>query len=50
MIVGSILNIASPSLIERLLWVPVTVALVLAFWRAARAGRSSVRADSDLLA
>jgi hypothetical protein len=36
MVVGAIANIASPSFIERIIWVPVTVLLVLALWRAAR--------------
>lgn len=50
MAVGFILNVASPSLIERLLWAPVTIALVLAFWQAARSSRSTACADSRLIA
>lgn len=46
MVVGSILNIASPSLIERLLWTPVTIALALAFWQAARSSSASARGGS----
>ena len=34
--VGTVLNAASPSLLERLLWTPVTAALVVALWLAAR--------------
>jgi len=36
MAVGAVMNLATPSLVERMLWTPVTVALVLALWRAAR--------------
>ncbi|WP_104118748.1 hypothetical protein [Arthrobacter sp. B1805] len=36
MVIGAMMNVASPSLLERMLWVPVTVALVIALWRAAR--------------
>lgn len=36
MVVGALLNIASPSFIERMIWVPVTVALMALLWRAAR--------------
>ena len=36
MVVGALLNIASPSFIERIIWAPVTVALVIALWHAAR--------------
>ncbi len=34
--VGTVLNAASPSHLERLLWTPVTAALVVALWLAAR--------------
>ena len=34
--VGSAMNLASPSVLERVLWTPVTVALVLLLWRASR--------------
>ncbi|TFC56044.1 hypothetical protein E3O62_13145 [Cryobacterium sp. TMT2-15-1] len=34
--VGAVMNLASPSFVERMLWTPVTVALVIALWRAAR--------------
>lgn len=33
--VGAVVNLASPSLVERLLWVPVTVVAAVALWRAA---------------
>jgi hypothetical protein len=36
MVFATVLNIASPSLIERLIWAPVTVALIIALWCAAR--------------
>ncbi|WP_167042965.1 hypothetical protein [Salinibacterium sp. ZJ454] len=36
MVAGSLANIASPSFIERIIWAPVTVALVVALWHAAR--------------
>lgn len=36
MVVGAAVNIASPSLIERLIWVPVTIVLVMTLWRAAK--------------
>ncbi len=36
MVIGAVLNIASPSFIERIIWVPVTVVLVIALWHAAR--------------
>ncbi|WP_345713975.1 hypothetical protein [Kineococcus glutinatus] len=32
--VGTVLNLASPSLPERLLWTPVAAALAVTFWRA----------------
>ncbi|WP_456844126.1 hypothetical protein [Cellulomonas sp. P5_C6] len=35
MAAGAVLNLASPSLVERLLWVPVTVVAAVALWRAA---------------
>jgi hypothetical protein len=37
MTVGAVVNLASPSLPERLLWVPVTAATAVALWRAAPA-------------
>jgi len=37
MAAGAVLNLASPSLLERLLWVPVTVVASTALWRAAPA-------------
>ena len=45
MVVGALLNIASPSFIERMIWVPVTVALMALLWRAAR--HDSLLAGSD---
>lgn len=36
MVVATLLNIASPSFIERIIWAPVTIALVYTLWRAAR--------------
>ncbi|MEZ0447054.1 hypothetical protein [Cellulomonas sp. ICMP 17802] len=35
MAVGSLVNLASPSLVERVIWVPVTVVATIALWRAA---------------
>jgi hypothetical protein len=31
---GAVMNLASPSLVERLIWTPVTVALAVTLWRA----------------
>jgi hypothetical protein len=36
MVVGALVNLASPSLPERMIWTPVTVALAISLWRAAR--------------
>jgi hypothetical protein len=36
MVVAVGMNLASPSMIERLIWVPVTVVLLIAAWRASR--------------
>lgn len=36
MVLGTVMNVASPSFLERIVWTPVTVALVVALWRAAR--------------
>src|SRR5690554_4724068 len=36
MVLGAVMNIASPSFIERIIWAPVTVVLVIALWNAAR--------------
>jgi hypothetical protein len=36
MLIGAVMNLASTSFVERMLWTPVTVALVIALWRAAR--------------
>ena len=36
MVFAMMLNIASPSFVERIIWVPVTVALVITLWQAAR--------------
>jgi len=34
---GAVLNLASPSLVERVVWVPVSVVTAIALWRAAPA-------------
>jgi hypothetical protein len=51
MVFATILNIASPSLIERIIWAPVTIALFISLWRAARHHsldrRSSRTASAD---
>jgi hypothetical protein len=36
MVVAAVVNIASPSFIERIIWTPVTLGLVITLWRAAR--------------
>lgn len=36
MAIGAMMNVASPSFLERIIWAPVTVALLIALWRAAR--------------
>lgn len=36
---GAVVNLASPSLPERLVWVPVTTAVATLAWRAVRAGQ-----------
>lgn len=36
MLVGAVVNIASPSFVERIIWAPVTIALTVALWNAAR--------------
>ena len=36
MVFATMLNIASPSLVERIIWAPVTIALLITLWRAAR--------------
>jgi hypothetical protein len=42
MVVGAVMNLASPSLVERSIWTPVTAALVVLLWKAARgAGTTS---------
>lgn len=43
MAVGAIVNIASPSFIERIIWTPVTILLVITLWRAARLDATTVR-------
>jgi hypothetical protein len=51
MVVGAVANVASRSLIERMLWTPVTVALAILLWRAARhPSLASDAAGSDDLA
>lgn len=46
MALGAVVNLASPSIVERMIWTPVTVVLAAAVWRAARhpslAGRALV--------
>lgn len=41
MVVGALMNLASTSFIERILWTPVTIALTIALWKAARDGSLS---------
>ncbi|MEC5181730.1 hypothetical protein [Arthrobacter sp. CG_A4] len=36
MAVGAMVNLASPSLVERMIWTPVTAGLVVLLWNAAR--------------
>jgi len=36
MVVGAAMNLASPSLVERMIWTPVTAALAVLLWRAAK--------------
>ena len=36
MVLATLLNIASTSFVERIIWAPVTIALVIALWHAAR--------------
>ena len=50
MVFATVLNIASPSLIERIIWVPVTIVLVLALWRAARHESISPSAGRERIA
>lgn len=42
MVIGAVANIASPSRIERIIWVPVTILLVITLWRAARLDSTQV--------
>lgn len=42
MTLGAIMNIASPSFIERIIWTPVTILLVMSLWRAARMDAAGV--------
>jgi hypothetical protein len=46
MSVGSVLNLASPSLLEQMLWTPVTVVLAVSLWRTARELESSAGATA----
>ncbi len=46
MTVGAIMNIASPSFIERIIWTPVTILLVMTLWRAARLDAASATDSS----
>jgi len=36
MVLATLLNIASTSFVERIIWAPVTIALMIALWNAAR--------------
>lgn len=36
MVLATLLNIASNSFVERIIWAPVTIALVISLWKAAR--------------
>jgi len=36
MVIGALVNIASPSFVERIIWAPVTIALAVALWVAAQ--------------
>jgi hypothetical protein len=36
MVVGAVMNLASPSLVERMIWTPVTAALAVLLWKAAK--------------
>jgi hypothetical protein len=36
MSVGALMNLASPSIVERMIWTPVTLALGVLFWNAAK--------------
>jgi hypothetical protein len=36
MAVGAAMNLASPSFVERMVWTPVTAALAVLLWRAAK--------------
>ena len=36
MAVGAVMNMATPSFVERMLWAPVTIGLVVALWLASR--------------
>ncbi|MDQ0851411.1 hypothetical protein QFZ65_003349 [Arthrobacter sp. B3I9] len=37
MVMGAAVNLASPSIVERMIWTPVTAALAVLLWRAAKA-------------
>jgi hypothetical protein len=37
MVLGAAMNLASPSFVERMIWTPVTAALAVLLWRAAKA-------------
>jgi hypothetical protein len=39
MVVGAVMNLASPSLVERMIWTPVTASLVVLLWKAAKGDR-----------
>lgn len=36
MMAGTLMNLASPSIVERMIWTPVTAALALLLWKAAK--------------
>lgn len=48
MAVGAVMNIATPSFVERMLWAPVTIALVIALWFASRHASLSPGSRSPL--
>ena len=48
MAVGAVMNIATPSFVERMLWAPVTIALVIALWLASRHASLSPGSRSSL--
>ena len=47
MAVGTILNAASPSQVERAIWTPVTILLAINLWRAAKLDATAMRATDS---